>query len=235
MIKRDFCSKPFKVVVVVGESAAGSEVVAQDSFKWADIVVEQINQFQEEPATMFMRPVEPATISQMSRHHGPGRRVPAPRTDEDVAALNPDLLIIACGLNDMRSGSSPELFRNGVQKLIDRVREKINPVIVLVNVFHIWKYHSPKPWIYGGPEQSQVYNLVLEQLAEKNHVILADVYSAQNLADWTVDAEGIALNDLGHRLVGNAVFAAIASNCSCLSIKALAESKKKPAEQQQDE
>ncbi|NJD01104.1 MAG: exo-alpha-sialidase [Ruminiclostridium sp.] len=48
-------------------------------------------------------------------------------------------------------------------------------------------------------------------------------YSAQGEASWVVDKDGVHPNNLGHLLIANKVFEVIASNCSCLSVKAYKE------------
>ena len=62
--------------------------------------------------------------------------------------------------------------------------------------------------------QTEVYNLTIRQLAEANHLLLADVYSAEVGVDWVIDQDHCHPNDLGHRLIANRVFEAIVRNCS---------------------
>lgn len=61
------------------------------------------------------------------------------RVEEEVIRLNPDLLLISYGLNDSRGGTHVELFRKEYQKLIDCLRRKINPLIVLLNTYSCMK------------------------------------------------------------------------------------------------
>ena len=46
-----------------------------------------------------------------------------------------------------------------------------------------------------------------------------DLLSAFGDADWMVHGDGVHANDLGHRVVANAVFQVLAANCSGLALE----------------
>jgi lysophospholipase L1-like esterase len=75
-------------------------------------------------------------------------------------------------------------------------------------------YHNCPHWERSSYDVTEVYNLVIAQLARANGAILADVYAAEVGVDWLVDQDHCHPNDLGHRLIANRVFEAIARNCS---------------------
>ena len=100
--------------------------------------------------------------------------------------------------------------------MIDRVRAKLDPIIVILNVYymHEWLYDNCDHWEESSYELSEVFNLVIAQLAAANDLILADVYAAEVGVDWIIDQDHCHPNDLGHRLIANRVFEAITRNCS---------------------
>ncbi len=79
-------------------------------------------------------------------------------------------------------------------------------------------------WDQSNYDVTDVYNLVIRQLAEANDLILADVYAAEVGVDRIIDADHVHPNDLGHRLIANRVFEAIARNCSFVARTMPAES-----------
>ncbi len=79
---------------------------------------------------------------------------------------------------------------------------------------HEYLYTHCEHWEDSSYELTEVFNLVIEQLAEANDLILADVYSAEVGVDWIIDEDHCHANDLGHRIIANRVFEAIVRNCS---------------------
>jgi lysophospholipase L1-like esterase len=138
------------------------------------------------------------------------------RVDEELIAYDPDMLFLSYGLNDSRGGTPPDVFRQAYQELIDRIRAKIDPVIVILNTYymHEVKYASSAHWNQSNYETTDIFNRVIQQLAEANDLILADIYAAEKGVDWIIDPDHCHPNDLGHRLIANRVFEAIVRSCS---------------------
>jgi len=138
------------------------------------------------------------------------------RVDKEVIDLEPDLLLLSYGLNDSRGGTPPGVFRRAYQELIDRIRRKIDPIIVILNTYYMHEvlYSNCPHWESSNYDVTEVYNLVIKQIAEANNLILADVYEAEVGVDWIIDMDHCHPNDLGHRIIANRVFEAIVRNCS---------------------
>ena len=62
--------------------------------------------------------------------------------------------------------------------------------------------------------QGAEIELINQGIAEKNNLILADVYSAETGVDWIIDQDHCHPNDLGHRIIANRVFEAVVRSCS---------------------
>jgi lysophospholipase L1-like esterase len=213
--------KSFRVMVVIGESTVAGRKASEKRFQWPIVVANQISEFQEKAVKLYNKGIGSNVISPKSRgYDDSGKPSAIERVEEDVIKLNPDLVIIAYGLNDMRCNTPIEQFNNDYQKIISKIRKETNALIVILSVYHMTKYCACEPfWNKGSIEKTQIFNLAIKQLAEKNGCIFADIYDAEGGANWLIDPDGIHANDLGHRLIGNRVFEAIANNCRCLAQK----------------
>jgi lysophospholipase L1-like esterase len=138
------------------------------------------------------------------------------RVDDDVIVHNPDLVFLSYGLNDSRGGTPPEDFRRAYQALVDRIRARIDPLIVIINTYYMHEvlYSECEHWEESNYDVTDVYNLVIEQFAQANGLLLADIYTAESGVDWIIDEDHCHPNDLGHRLIANRVFEVIVRNCS---------------------
>lgn len=138
------------------------------------------------------------------------------RLDDELLDLQPDLILLSYGLNDSRGGTPVHVFRRAYQELIDRIRARSQALIVLLNTFYVHEvvFHHCVHWEESDYPVAELFNLVIQQLAEANDLILADVYSAEAGVDWVIDPDHVHPNDLGHRLIANRVFEAIVRNCS---------------------
>ncbi len=213
--------------MVLGESHVAGDGVKNERDRWVNIVAELISEFQGRPVKLYNKGIGANVISPRS----PGYRWSAKpsaleRYREDVIALNPDLFILSYGLNDMRAGMHPEDFREDMQKIISDVKAACNPVIVLTTVYHMSAYDLYPPFNVGSREATEIYNLVIKQLAEKNDCLLADIYDAEGCANWVIHPDTVHANRLGHRLIAHRVFEVIAKNCSGVAAKVIEELKK---------
>ena len=80
-------------------------------------------------------------------------------------------------------------------------------------------YNNCPDWEESDYDVTEVFNLVIEQLAEANGLIYADIYSAEVGVDWIIDEDHCHANDLGHRIIANRVFEAIVRNCSFVACR----------------
>jgi len=108
-------------------------------------------------------------------------------------------------------------------EIITRVNEACAPVTVLTTVYHMSAYDWYPPYDVGSVAATEVYNLVIRQLAEQHDCILADIWAAQGQADWVIHPDTVHANDLGHLLIANRVFEAIATHCGGVAARVTAE------------
>ena len=218
MFKRqtDMRSKTVKRIVSLGESTTWGYTVSDKSKCWVNEVTEMLAEFQGSEIELINQGIGSNVLTAECPAYefsaGPSA---LERVDDEVIAYSPDMVFLSYGLNDSRGGTAPEVFRRAFQELIDRIRARIDPVIVILNTYymHEIKYQS-EPWEKSDYDVTEVYNLLIHQIAQQNGLILADIYAAEVGVDWIVDEDHCHPNDLGHRIIANRVFEAIVRNCS---------------------
>ena len=218
MFKRqiDKRSKPVQRVVALGESTTWGYSVSSKEKCWVNQVINMLEKFQGSKIELINQGIGSNVLTlECPAYEYSAKPSALERVDLDLISFNPDMVFLSYGLNDSRGGTPPETFRRAYQKLIDRIRTKINPVIVIVNTYYmheiLYKY---KHWEKSSYDVTELYNIVIKQLADINNLILADVYSAEVGVDWIIDQDHCHPNDLGHRIIANRVFEAIVRNCS---------------------
>jgi len=218
----DMRSEPVKRIVALGESTTWGYSVSSKDKCWVNLVVRMLEEFQGTEIDLINQGIGSNVLTPECPSYrysvGPSA---LERVDAEVIAYNPDLVLLSYGLNDSRGGTTPAVFRKAYQQLIDRIRAAIDPVIVLVNTYYMHEvlYSNCEHWEESDYDVTEVFNLVIRQLAESNGVILADVYSAEVGVDWIIDEDHCHPNDLGHRIVANRVFEAIVRNCSFVACR----------------
>jgi len=194
MKRRDYRKEPFKTMVALGESTTAGSHATRESNRWVNVAADLISEFQGTPVALHNKGIGANAISVRSPGYEESAKPSAlERYERDVIALTPDLFILSYGLNDMRARMPVEDFREDMQTIISGVRQACNPVTVLTTVYHMSAYHSPgPPYDRGSREATEVYNLVIAQLAEANDCLLADIYGAEGRADWVVHPDTVA-------------------------------------------
>jgi lysophospholipase L1-like esterase len=207
--KRDYHPEPFRRVVVLGESH-----VAQGT--WVRVFGALLNEFQgPPPAEIIAAGVGGSVISPRSPGYATsGKPSAAERFREEVIARQPDLVIVSYGLNDMRAGMHPEEFRQELTAIVSEIRAKLDPVIVLTNVYNMSAYALYPPFDKGSVAAAEIYNLMIRQVANQQDALLSDIWQAEGVAPWVMTADTVHSNRLGHTLIGHQVFQTVATQCS---------------------
>lgn len=219
--QKDMRAEPVKRVIALGESTTWGYSVSSKDKCWVNQVVFALEEFQGEKIELINQGIGSNVLTPECPAYDHSAKPSAlERVDEEVIALGPDLLFLSYGLNDSRGGTTPGVFRKAYEELIDRIRAKIDPVIVIVNIYYMHEVlYDSAPWDAGDYDVNEVYNVVIKQIAEANDLILADVYAAEIGVDWIIDMDHCHPNDLGHRIIANRVFEAIVRNCSFVASK----------------
>jgi len=206
---------PFKSLVVLGESTVeGGGWLSGPEERFADLLANQLEHAQEVPLKYHNAGVGASVISPDSPGYEASiKPSAAERLDEEVIAHNPDLLVVAYGLNDMRAGMTVEHFRTELVAVLDRIEAKITPQIVLVNVYHQTSYQYYRPFDKGGIAQTEAYNQMLLDLANERGYLYSDIYAAEAMAAHIIHPDAVHANKVGNIILANKIFETIAIGC----------------------
>lgn len=190
--------KPLKLVVAGDSIAAGGDAsrhadIAPHMPAFPELVAAQLQETSGSPVTLKNLAVGGTSIS-----HGV-------QSFEKYVAEQPDLLIVAFGMNDV-GRRDPVWFKAETQKLIDGVKEALPDVEILLVAPMI----GNAEWVHTPREMFPKYRDSLAELTGP-HVALADLTSVWALLlehKHDLDMTGNGLNhpnDFGHRLYAQTI------------------------------
>ncbi len=227
-MKRDWWDKEFEILMTLGESTTAGGWSSCRERCWASQLARLINEYQRTPVQLVNHGIGANVISTKSPAYAvSGKPAADERLEKHVLShtangspILPDLLVISYGLNDARGGTPLELFCDELEKIIRRVRQKIQPLIVLPGPYYMTDFTvGGSDWSHASVEVFRKYNAAIERLAERLDCLFVDLMAAYAGADWLVHHDGVHANDLGHRIVANRIFEVLAHNCSGLALE----------------
>lgn len=216
--KQDWHTTDFGTLVALGETNSNANGNGMTDGCWPTLLANMINDFQVTPLSGVHLGSSAGVISIRSPGY-PYTDQPAASEclDEQVIAHQPDLLVLAYGSSDARSGTPVSLFQQELASLIDRVRQSGDPIIVLLGPHYIKNFSQEGPhWSFADPLVLRRYNEATRKVADQKNCLFVDVLEATDQADWMVHNDGVHQNHLAHRVVANRIFEILAQNCSCL-------------------
>ena len=214
--QKDMRTEPIQRVVALGESTTWGYSATSKDKCWVNQTVGLLEEFQGQPIELINQGIGANVLTpRCPAYLRSAKPSASERVDQDLITLNPDLVFLSYGLNDSRGGITAEVFREEYQRLIDRIRSRTEAIIVILNVYYMHaSAYEMKGWNYSNYSVTEEFNQIIADLAKKNGLILVDVWSAEKGVDWIIGKDRVHPNDLGHRLIANRVFEAIARNCS---------------------
>jgi len=218
---RDRCSRPFRRLVIMGESTvAGGGWIPSSSDRFADVLASLIRSVQREPLEYVNVGIGANAISPKSPGYADSAKPSAlERVRTDVIEHEPDLFIFCSGLNDMRAAMDVDVFIDDCRTILRDVQRECNPLTVLTTVYHMTGWRSFQPYDKGSPELTETYNQAIRELATEVDALVADVWRAQGSADWQVHPDGVHANRVGNLVIAHEIFATLCRNCSGLSLE----------------
>lgn len=227
-MKRDWWNKEFNILITLGESTTAGGWSSSRERSWPYLLTNLINELQRIPVQLINQGIGANVISTKSRgYEVSGKPAASERLEEHVLShranghlLLPDLLVISYGLNDACGGTPVELFCSEMEDIVNRVRRKIEPLIVLVGPYYMTDFQQGGPTLsYADLDTFYEYNKAINALADNCDCLFVDLLGAYRDADWLVHHDGCHANDVGHRIVANKIFEVLASNCSGLALE----------------
>lgn len=235
-LRKDMRPEQVKRLVVMGESNAYGMNALDPANEWVQVFASHIRKFQDAPLRVFNNSLPANVISPDAPGYDPANLdATAPsaieRFEQDMISYKPDLAVYAYGLNDSRCGHSRNSFINAYRKILVRTRQALpDALIVIVGPYWNVQYNE-KAWAdpeyhrdFGafnasGDELVLSYNAELPKLAQEVNGIFVDVYSILENAIWLLADDSCHFNDVGQTIIGQTVFAQVASQCSFVSAR----------------
>ena len=153
---------------------------------WVSVLAGLINDFQSCPMHFVNAGIGANVISTRSpAYEQSGKPAANERLEKHVLKHDPDLLIISYGLNDARGGTPLNLFRTELALVVHRVREKIQPLIVLLGPYYMTDFIRDSPlWNHANLELFKRFNEATAQIALQQKCLYVDLLAASGLSDW---------------------------------------------------
>lgn len=215
---------PFRRLVILGESNAYGMCASRPAFEWNQVLAELLRAFQDGELEILNRALPSAVISPRS----PGYEMAArpsliERYRQHCIELHPDLVIISQGLNDMRSGMALQDYMADLDQIVADIKTETGAIIVLLGIYHqIYGQGVNDPTVMpdfakGSDVYAWIFNQAMRLLAIKRKTLFVDALAVLGGADWLLHPDCCHLNDLGHLMIGQAIFHELARNCSGLA------------------
>jgi len=220
-MKRDRRAADFRRLVTLGESTTAGGWASHRGRCWASLLEQKINLFQTLPVQLFNSGLGANLVTREApAYPHSGRPAADERLERDVIRHEPDLLILAYGLNDARGGTSLPLFIATLASLINRVRERLDPLIVIVGSFYACRFRYDDPnWEHADLIGLRQFSDASRGVAEDHDCLFVEMISAFDGADWLMHYDGVHANDLGHQVIADRIFGVLAANCTCLATR----------------
>ncbi len=211
---------PFRRVVILGESNAYGMCASAPQFEWNQVLGSLLRNFQDEGPEVLNRAIPASVISPRC----PGYPLSAKpslmeRYRAHGLALEPDLLVVAQGLNDMRAGMPVQEWTEDLEQIVSDIAASSQALLLLVGIY---------PQIYGkgfnaaeampdfskgNPTIAAIYNYAMRLVAEKYGALFVDALAVLGDGEWMLHPDCCHLNDLAQVVLGNAIFRAIVTHC----------------------
>ena len=230
-VKRvDRQSEPFHTMVALGESTTAGGWSTDPGRCWVAQLGLLINDFQESPMQVVNSGIGANVISTKSPcYEHSGKPAANQRLEKHVIAHRPDLLIVSYGLNDARGGTPLELFQREMIRVLQAVRRKIDPLIILPGPYFMTDFTvGGEHWSHADYQLFREFNRGIEEVAEQQNCLYVDLLEGYAETKWMIHYDGVHANDLGHRIVANRIFEKIAQNCSGVALSTKTAEKQSP-------
>lgn len=210
-------SGPFRRMVVLGDSIAYGMCATEPRHEWPQVAADLVRDFQDEELVVLNGGLPAGVISQRCPGYGESAKPSLiERYRRHCIELQPDLVIIAEGLNDMRSGMPLGEYIADLERIVGDIRDETGALIVLVGIYH--QTHGVgandpavyPTWSRWTHETAAAYNDAIGLVASRFGALFVDALRIMGGADWLLHIDACHLNDLGHVLLGNGVFEAVA-------------------------
>jgi lysophospholipase L1-like esterase len=224
-VKKDYRAEPFRVAVAFGDSITAGGTATSPGLTWVSLLGDLINGSQSQPVQMINNGIGATVISSRSAAYASTEKPSAlERYRDHIVEYQPDLVVIAYGVNDARAGTPLKQFLEDERQIVLAVKKQTSALVLIVGMYFETAFDRKEyaPFDKANVSTFLQFNLGLQQLARETDCLFADVFQAQGMAPWTMDpVDGVHPNNLGHRLIANRIFEVLANNCSAMSARSM--------------
>jgi len=239
-MRKDYRGQPVRRLVILGESNGFGMCAGDPRNEWPQALAGLIRDFQDEPLFVFNNSVPGCVISPRSPGYAglPEGSLPSAleRYEREVIELEPDVAVLAFGLNDSRCGNPVEAFIPALEQIVTGVKARTPALVVIASPYWNTQYnpalfadHRPAwaddpTWASFTRQGDALVTSYVSQmgaLAERHSCLFVDLYHLTENCLWLMNDDQCHFNDVGHRVLGQAVFSVIASNCSFIGRKSV--------------
>jgi lysophospholipase L1-like esterase len=217
-------------MVVIGDSITYGMCAYRPDHQWSRVLANLLRGFQDGELEVLNRGLPAEVLSPGAPGYSESAKPSLmERYGRHCIDLQPDLVIIAEGLNDMRSGMAIQAYIAELEHIVTDIREQTGALVMLLGIYHqIHGRGANDPdalpvWTQWNPSVAVLYNQSVRLVADRCGALFVDVQAAMGGADWTLNPDCCHPNDLGHVLIGRAVFQVLATRCPALGDKTLPE------------
>jgi lysophospholipase L1-like esterase len=215
---------PFRRMVVLGDSIAYGMCATEPRHEWAQVAANLLRDFQDGELVVLNRGLPAGVISPRCPGYAESAKPSLmERYRRHCIDLRPDLVVIAEGLNDLRSGMPVAEYVADLEHIVGDIRDQTGALIVLLGIYHqTYGVGANDPAVYPTwsrwtHEIAAAYEHSIRLVADSFDAVFVDTLRIMGGADWLLHIDACHLNDLGHVLVGNGVFEAIARHTRSLA------------------
>jgi lysophospholipase L1-like esterase len=219
MTKRDWWPEEFKTMVAIGESLTAGGWTSVREHAWVSVLAGLISQYQSAPVACFNSGIGANVISTRSQaYEFSGKPAASERLQKHLIHHQPDLVIFAYGLNDARGNTPLPQYLEDLTSLVRHIKQATGALVVLPGIYYMTDFaRGGEKWGHGSPELFHQFNTAIRESAAREDCLFVDLLAASGGTGWMLHSDGVHANDLGHRIIANAIFQVLAQNCSGLS------------------
>jgi lysophospholipase L1-like esterase len=217
-------------MVVIGDSVTYGMCAHRPDHQWSRVLANLLRTFQEGELEVLNRGLPAEVLSPGAPGYAESAKPSLmERYRQHCIDLKPDLVVIAEGLNDMRSGMAIQDYMADLETIVTDIRQQTGALVVLLGIYHqVYGRGANDPealptWTKWNPDIAVLFNSAVRLIADRCGVLFADVQAAMGGAEWTLNPDCCHPNDLGHVLIGHAVFQVLATHCPVLGDKTVRE------------
>jgi len=239
-MKKDYRKEPVRKLVLLGESNGYGMCAGDPRNEWLQTLANLIRDFQDEPLSAQNNSVPGCVISPRSPGYPglPEGSLPSALEgyEREVIEQAPDLAVLAFGLNDSRCGNPVKPFIEDLETIVAETQKRTSALVVITSPYWntqynpaLFKVHRPSwaddptwaAFTREGDALVKSYVAEMQGLAERRSCLFVNLYALTEDCLWLMNDDQCHFNDAGHRVMGQAVFNCIASNCSFLGRKSI--------------